>query len=111
FYASDREFDPVYGSFDNTWTYPNPTKLVAVPLRRDVKSPLAARNDDENSALDTNKKDDAKPADKKPDEKKPDEKKPDEKKPGDKTTDDKAQDKKTDEKPADEKKTDDRALA
>jgi tricorn protease len=36
FYASDREFDPVYGSFDNTWTYPNPTKLVVVPLRRDV---------------------------------------------------------------------------
>ena len=49
FYASDREFDPVYGSFDNSWTYPNPTKLVAVPLRKDVKSPLAARNDAENA--------------------------------------------------------------
>src|SRR3954452_5874166 len=79
FYASDREFDPVYGSFDNSWTYPNPTKLVAVALRRDVKSPLAARNDDENAALDTNpKKDDSsKPADKKPEEKKPDDKKAD----------------------------------
>ena len=108
FYASDREFDPVYGSFDNTWTYPNPTKLVAIPLLRDVKSPLAARNDDENAALDTNKKDDgAKPADKKPDEKKPEEKKPDEKK-GD---DAKAQEKKAEEKPAEEKKTDDRAVA
>ena len=107
FYASDREFDPVYGSFDNTWTYPNPTKLIAVPLRRDVKSPLAARNDDENSALDTNKKDDAaKPADKKPEEKKPDATKPDDKK-----ADDKTQDKKTEEKPAEEKKTDDRAIA
>ena len=51
FYASDREFDPVYGSFDNSWTYPNPTKLVAVPLRKDVKSPLAARNDAENAAI------------------------------------------------------------
>ncbi len=47
FYASDREFDPVYGSFDNSWTYPNPTRLVAVPLRRDVQSPLHARNDAE----------------------------------------------------------------
>ena len=70
YYASDREFEPVYGSFDNTWTYPNPTKLVAVPLRRDVPSPLAARNDAEAPALDTNKKED----DKKADEKKPEEK-------------------------------------
>lgn len=74
FYASDREFDPVYGSFDNSWTYPNPTRIVAVPLRTNVKSPLAARNDSENPLLDTgDKKDDAK----KPDdpEKKSDEKK------------------------------------
>ena len=49
FYASDRAFDPVYGTFDNTWTYANPTRLIAVPLRKDVKSPLAARNDAENS--------------------------------------------------------------
>ena len=49
FYASDRAFDPVYGTFDNTWTYANPTQLVAVPLRKDVKSPLASRNDAENS--------------------------------------------------------------
>ena len=85
FYASDRSFDPVYGSFDSSWTYANPTLLVAVPLRKDVKSPLAARNDDENPAIDT---------DKKPDEKKPDEKKPDDKK---------SDDKKADEKKADEK--------
>ncbi len=61
FYASDREFEPVYGSFDNSWTYPNPTRLVAVPLRKDVKSPLAARNNAENPALDTGKKDEQKP--------------------------------------------------
>ena len=99
FYASDREFDPVYGSFDNTWTYPNPTKLIVVPLRRDVKSPLAARNDAENPALDTN--------DKKPDEKKPDEKKPDEKKADDKKPDEK----KPEDKKPEEKKADDRASA
>lgn len=78
YYASDREFDPVYGAFDNSWTYPNPTRLVAVPLRKDVPSPLAARNDAEKAAIDTNKE---KPADdKKQEEKKADEKKPEEKK-------------------------------
>jgi tricorn protease len=45
YYASDREFVPVYGSFDNSWTYPNPTRLIAVPLRKGVQSPLYARND------------------------------------------------------------------
>jgi len=49
YYASDRDFIPVYGSFDNSWTYPNPTRLVAVPLRKDVASPLGARNDAETS--------------------------------------------------------------
>ena len=63
FYASDREFQPVYGAFDNSWTYPNPTKLVAVPLRRDVPSPLAARNDSENAPTDTSKSDEQKKTD------------------------------------------------
>lgn len=76
FYFSDREFEPVYGAFDNSWTYPNPTKLMAVPLRRDVPSPLAARNDSENPATDTNKPDEQqKTEDKK--EAKADEKKDD----------------------------------
>jgi len=47
FYASDRSFEPVYGNFDNSWTYANPTQLVALALRKDVKSPLEARNDAE----------------------------------------------------------------
>jgi tricorn protease len=69
FYLSDREFEPVYGRFDNSWTYPNPTKLVAVPLRKDVPSPLAARNDAENPAIDTNKSDEQKKTDEKKEEK------------------------------------------
>jgi len=44
YYASDRTFEPIYGAFDTSWTYTNPTRIVAVPLRKDVKSPLAARN-------------------------------------------------------------------
>jgi tricorn protease len=47
YYLSDRAFDPVYGSFDTSWTYANPTRIVAVPLRKDVKSPLASRNNAE----------------------------------------------------------------
>ena len=70
YYASDREFDPVYGSFDNSWTYPNPTRLVAVPLRKDVASPLAARNDAENPALDVSKPEPKTEQEKKEEEKK-----------------------------------------
>lgn len=55
FYASDRTFAPVYGAFDNSWTYANPTQIIAVPLRKDVASPLVARNDAENPKLDTDK--------------------------------------------------------
>lgn len=63
FYLSDRNFEPVYSDFDNSWAYPNATRIVAVPLRADVKSPLAPRNDVEGAE------------EKKPDEKKPEEKK------------------------------------
>jgi tricorn protease len=49
FYLSDREFAPIYGAFDTSWTYANPTRIVAVPLRKDVTSPLASRNDTEAS--------------------------------------------------------------
>jgi tricorn protease len=45
YYLSNRNFEPVYGDFDNSWTYPNATAIVAVGLRKDVPSPLAPRND------------------------------------------------------------------
>ena len=47
YYTSDRTFEPVYSDVDNTWIYPNSTRIVAVPLRGDVPSPLAARDDEE----------------------------------------------------------------
>jgi tricorn protease len=101
FYASDREFEPVYGSFDNSWTYPNPTKIVAVPLRKDVKSPLAARNDSENPLLDTSDKDKDKDKDREK-EKKEDLKKPDGQKAEPQKQDDaRPAEKKSDEKPED----------
>ena len=45
YYLSDQSFEPLYSDFDPTWVYANPTQLVAVPLRADVPSPLAPRND------------------------------------------------------------------
>ena len=45
--------------FDNSWTYPNPTQLVAVPLRKDVKSPLARaqrRRDGQGATTDDDKR-------------------------------------------------------
>ena len=45
YFTTNRVFAPVYSDFDNTWVYNNSTELVAVPLRKDVPSPLAPKND------------------------------------------------------------------
>jgi tricorn protease len=50
YYLSNRNFEPVYGDFDNSWTYPNATAIIAVGLRKDVASPLAPRNDVDSAA-------------------------------------------------------------
>jgi len=50
YFYSDRSMTPLGSSMDETWIYPNSTRIVAVPLRRDVPSPLAPRNDAETSA-------------------------------------------------------------
>jgi tricorn protease len=45
YFLSNRNFEPVYSDFDNSWSYPNATVIAAVPLRADLASPLAQRND------------------------------------------------------------------
>ncbi len=47
YYRSKRIFQPIYSESDNTWIYTNGQSLIAVPLRKDVPSPLAPRNDEE----------------------------------------------------------------
>ncbi len=47
FYRTGREFKPIYSDLDNTWIYANTHRLAAVPLRVDVPSPLAPRNEEE----------------------------------------------------------------
>ncbi|MFW6198434.1 MAG: S41 family peptidase, partial [Acidobacteriota bacterium] len=44
---TNRNLSPVYSDFQNTWVYPNSTQVAAIPLRDDVPSPLAPRNDEE----------------------------------------------------------------
>jgi tricorn protease len=68
-----RSFSPIYSDLDNSWIYANTMRLAAIPLRKDVPSPLAPRNDEEPEK----KKDADKKEDKKDDEKKSEEKKSD----------------------------------
>jgi tricorn protease len=60
FYQTDREMQALYGSIDpEMWTYANSARIAALPLRADVISPLAPRNDTEVEAeADKSAKDD-----------------------------------------------------
>ncbi len=59
YYFSNRSLDPVESDLDATWVYPNSTSIVAVPLRKDVPSPLAPRNDEEEVREDEKKDEEA----------------------------------------------------
>jgi len=52
YFLSQRSLSPEYSSLDRTWIYPDATNIVAVPLRKDVASPLEPRNDVEESKPD-----------------------------------------------------------
>jgi tricorn protease len=43
--ATNRNFQPVYSDFDNSWSYPNSTELAVITLTKDTKSPLSMKND------------------------------------------------------------------
>ncbi len=79
FFRTGRSFAPSYSELDETWIYANTSVLAAVPLRRDVLSPLAPRNDQEGEKT-KDKKDEEKKKDEDKNGKKEDEKKQDEKK-------------------------------
>lgn len=46
YFLSSRTLNPNYSDLQNTWIYANTTNVVAVPLRKEVDSPLAPRNDE-----------------------------------------------------------------
>lgn len=43
---TNRSFSPNYSDLDNSFIYPNATQIAAIPLRKDVASPLAPKNDE-----------------------------------------------------------------
>ncbi|MBX6365474.1 MAG: PD40 domain-containing protein, partial [Gemmatimonadetes bacterium] len=47
YFLSDRRFAPAYSSLDNSWIYPNATVIMAAPLRPDVPTPIAPKDDEE----------------------------------------------------------------
>jgi len=59
FFTTGQSFAPTYSDLDGTWVYAATTRLAALPLRRDVPSPLAARNDAD-SAKDEKKSEETK---------------------------------------------------
>lgn len=52
YFLTGRSLIPAYSDLDNSWIYANSTRIAAVPLRADVPSPMAPRNDEEASAAD-----------------------------------------------------------
>src|SRR5208282_5241657 len=96
FFCTGRTFAPSYSELDETWIYANTSVLAAVPLRKDVLSPLAPRNDEE--------------GDKTKDKKEDNEKKKDDDK-ADKPKDDSKNDKQKDEGKADKQKDEKKAEA
>ncbi len=47
YFLSARAYQPYYSDLDTSWIYANTMRVVAVPLRRDVASPVAPRDDEE----------------------------------------------------------------
>lgn len=62
YFASDRNFTPTYSGVDTTFIYNNTQVLLAVPLRKDVKSPWLAKSDEETWKSDAAKEPEEKPA-------------------------------------------------
>ncbi len=95
YFTSDRKFNATYASIDSTFIYKDTGAILCVPLRKDIESPFAAKNDSDEDK--DKKKDDKKDSDKKDADKK-DEAKKDDAKDADKKDDSKKDESKKDEK-------------
>lgn len=60
YFSSTRVFSPTYSDVDSSFVYRDGEVLMAIPLRADVKDPLAPKNDEESA--DKDKKDEKKDA-------------------------------------------------
>jgi tricorn protease len=73
FFRTGRTFAPSYSELDESWIYANTSVLAAVPLRKDILSPQAPRNDEEGDKSKEKKEDDQKKKDDEKADKKTDE--------------------------------------
>ncbi|MCX2764934.1 S41 family peptidase [Aquimarina muelleri] len=64
--TTNRAFDPVYSDYDNSWAYPNSTKIAILPLTKEAVHPIELKND-EVVIEEEKKKDNKKDKDKKED--------------------------------------------
>jgi tricorn protease len=88
YFASARDIDdPMYSDLDTTWIYTGSQQLFALPLNKDVSSPLLPKSDEETLKKE-DKKDDAKKDEANKDDSKKDESKKDEAKKEDDSKDD-----------------------
>ncbi len=78
YFASNRDFtDPIYEDMGTTWVYARTDLLYSVPLKSDMKSPLAPKSDNEEWKKDEGeKKEDKKKEEKKKEEEKKEEEAP-----------------------------------
>ncbi len=75
FFTSNRSVDnPIYADVDNSFVYTGTELMYAATLRKDIKSPFAAKSDEEELKKDEPKKDEKKDDAKKDDAKKDDKK-------------------------------------
>jgi tricorn protease len=95
YFASDRKFQATYASIDSTFIYKDSGAVLCAPLRADIESPFAPKNDVEGAAKD--EKDKKKDGDKK-EEKKDEAAKPEDGKAKSDDTKDKSTDAKDDKK-------------
>lgn len=113
YFVADRKFQATYASIDGSFIYKDSGTILCVPLRADMDSPFAPKNDVEAS---DKKKDDDKKEEGKKDEAKKEDAKGDEKlaeksdasKDAEKKDDSKSDEKKSDDKKPDEKKPEDK---
>jgi len=60
YFCSQRTFAPSYSELDTTFVYRDTDNILAVPLRKDVKNPMAPRSDEEDAKQDGDKSKDKK---------------------------------------------------
>lgn len=70
YFLTNRNFNPIYSDFENTFIYPNSTQIAAVTLLKETLSPLFPKNDSIAVKKDEESKTDEKKSDEKKDSKK-----------------------------------------